>query len=78
MAEPTFEAPFEGAGDSGLYFRFAHDCSNGRRWIDTIPLSGAPHGWNLVQREPLTVSPSLLCPNCGTHGFITDGRWVQA
>lgn len=25
-----------------------------------------------------TVTPSILCPDCGTHGFITNGRWVDA
>lgn len=25
-----------------------------------------------------TVRPSILCPDCGTHGFITDGRWATA
>lgn len=23
----------------------------------------------------ITVTPSILCPDCGTHGFITDGAW---
>lgn len=33
--------------------------------------------WDLVSREPLTVSPSLLCA-CGAHGFIRDGKWQPA
>lgn len=28
--------------------------------------------------EHLTLTPSLLCPTCGNHGFIRDGRWVVA
>jgi hypothetical protein len=32
----------------------------------------------LVSEEPLTVSPSLLCPRCQCHGFIRDGRWSPA
>ena len=35
-------------------------------------------GWDLVQLEPLTLSPSLLCRACGHHGFIRDGKWVPA
>jgi hypothetical protein len=31
--------------------------------------------WHLVSIDPLTVTPSLLC-SCGSHGFITDGKWV--
>lgn len=23
----------------------------------------------------LTVQPSILCRDCGLHGYITDGRW---
>ena len=26
--------------------------------------------------DPLTVSPSILCPDCGLHGFIRSGVWV--
>ena len=39
---------------------------------------GADTGWNVVQREPLTLTPSLLCRVCGTHGHITAGKWVPA
>jgi hypothetical protein len=35
--------------------------------------------WTVVQREPLTLAPSLHCAaengGCGAHGFIRDGRW---
>lgn len=34
--------------------------------------------WTLDNLDPLTVSPSLLCQDCGHHGFIRDGRWVPA
>jgi hypothetical protein len=34
--------------------------------------------WTLVQRDPLTLTPSISCTACGHHGFITDGRWVPA
>lgn len=33
--------------------------------------------WTVVQREPLTVVPSILCSECGTHGFITNGQWIS-
>lgn len=34
----------------------------------------------LVSLDPLTISPSLLCPDsgCGFHGYIRDGKWVPA
>lgn len=24
----------------------------------------------------LTIRASILCPDCGMHGYITDGRWA--
>lgn len=34
--------------------------------------------WQVVQADPLTIVPSVLCPQCGLHGWITDGKWVPA
>lgn len=34
--------------------------------------------WTVVSFEPLTITPSILCRICGHHGWITDGRWVNA
>ena len=39
---------------------------------------GSIEAWDLVKREPLTISPSLACRVCGDHGFIRDGKWVRA
>ena len=33
--------------------------------------------WTLENKDPLTLSPSILC-GCGHHGFIREGKWVQA
>jgi hypothetical protein len=32
----------------------------------------------LVSREPLDMTPSLLWPCCGTHGFVREGVWIPA
>lgn len=32
-------------------------------------------GHQLLSEDPLTVTPSVLCADCGLHGFITDGVW---
>lgn len=40
-----------------------------------VPLSGL---WTVESWEPLTINPSLLCGGCGDHGWIREGRWVQA
>jgi hypothetical protein len=36
-------------------------------------VSGSPD-----DMEHFTIEGSLLCPNCGFHGFITNGRWIPA
>lgn len=41
----------------------------------TIPLKGEG-AWTLVSEEPLTITPSINCLDCGCHAFITDGRWT--
>lgn len=34
--------------------------------------------WTVESWEPLTLSPSIRCLECGAHGFIRGGRWVKA
>jgi len=36
--------------------------------------------WQVESRDPLTLSPSILCLDdaCQDHGFIREGRWVRA
>ena len=43
----------------------------------SIPFVGEK-AWDLVSREPLTLSPSINCLDCGCHGFIQSGKWVSA
>lgn len=46
----------------------------GSAWAKNFPDTG----WDVVQQEPLTLTPSILCRVCGSHGYITQGRWVPA
>lgn len=32
----------------------------------------------LVSREPLHLEPSLLWQCCGMHGFVREGKWIDA
>lgn len=32
--------------------------------------------WQVQSLEPLTLSPSILDPDCGLHGHIVNGLWV--
>lgn len=58
--------------------RFEHVCDRGRRGIIICaPLLQLGHGHTLTrddQGRP-TVRASILCEDCGTHGFVTDGIW---
>jgi hypothetical protein len=76
MPAPTFRMD-----DDGVHFWWTHRCR--------IVSAGKYHGheytsvsmmpdttWQVTQVEPLTVSPSIDCRACGTHGFITNGAWV--
>lgn len=29
----------------------------------------------VVSRDPLHLEASILCLDCGTHGFVRDGHW---
>lgn len=42
-------------------------------WIDVS--SGQKH--TLVSSNPLHIEPSILCPNCGLHGYVRNGVWVD-
>lgn len=58
----------------------AGQCSGSGRMLyagQVRPADGAPY-WTVVSDEPLTLTPSLLCPACGDHGWVKDGRWVPA
>lgn len=55
-------------------FAYWHIC-NGNRVEDWIPVQGLK-SWTLINYEPLTIQPSLLCPVCKHHGYIIDGKWV--
>lgn len=60
-----------------------HATEPGRECWGSVALEGTEWGrehprWRVVQAQPLTLAPSLLCPTCGNHGFVRDGRWVPA
>lgn len=63
---------------------FQHVCG---RWPDDREPDGefvkiiAPRlTKHTVTRTPrgITVRASILCPDCGSHGFVTDSRWKNA
>lgn len=63
-------------------------CSMGKprgeeRCSGWVPLAGSD-AWSTVSLEPMTLTPSIRCgcdcddAGAGQHGFITNGRWVNA
>lgn len=57
---------------------YEHPTPTGARCQGYAPLQSPGETWDLVQLDPLTISPSLLCRGCGHHGFIREGKWVPA
>ncbi len=59
--------------------RFEHRCDRGDRGVVICaPALQLGNGHRIEQDDPLAITPSILCPDCDTHGFIRDGRWVSA
>jgi len=60
-------------------YRIQHTCDRGARGIlGSCPaLRLGPHapGHVVKSEDPLTITPSIVCPDCGLHGFVTDGVW---
>lgn len=71
---PTFAL-----GGDGRHVTVEHQCKRPASWPPvraTLPLG--PDGWTVTATDPLTVTPSVHCQECGMHGFITNGEWVAA
>ncbi len=34
--------------------------------------------WQLYSLDPIHVEPSIACRSCSNHGFIRNGKWVNA
>lgn len=61
--------------------RFRHRCDRGPRGvIICAPLLSEGPGGHVVTGTDAgsTVTPSILCTDCGTHGFVTDDQWRAA
>lgn len=80
-APPTFTLE-----EDGVHFAWSHTCPREMTlpdgsvtmlaFRDRTVMPNSDGTWHVVQQEPLTVQPSILCTGCGTHGFITEGVWV--
>ena len=76
--------------DDGRHILWSHECNFAPGWVHGDPTTEGnwregvmlpindERGWRVEQKDPLTVSPSILCRSCGTHGFWRAGAWVPA
>lgn len=69
--------------EDGKHFWWLHDCDSDRaRWALSVgfpPETKLPigdKGWTVTSKDPLTITPSILCGACKIHGFITNGKWI--
>lgn len=54
-----------------------HECHRTRddRTLIVAPRLQLDAGHHIVSTDPVTVTPSIACGDCGLHGFLRDGRW---
>ena len=66
------------------WWRVQHPCKIVDLQDGPAPIVCAPEltrGGHTVTRGTdglITVNPSILCPDCGLHGFVRKGRWTPA
>ena len=70
---------YEGIPDAphaGIILTCRHGTEGAVMFAGRVP--GEQHAWTVESEDPLTLSPSILRTECGCHGFIRQGRWVDA
>jgi len=62
---------------SRAYSTTAHLCASGCGFRVVLPLGKG--GWTLIDKQGLTISPSVHVPKCNSHYWIRHGRiqWAQ-
>lgn len=61
--------------DKDGMWRFQHHCHVPGSEADFDILCAPTLEKHDVSADGRTVSPSILCSRCQTHGFFTDGQW---
>lgn len=64
----------QGIVETHLNLTTGKPCSG---YVNLDPAAGHPL-WTVESRDPLTLSPSILCRECGHHGWIREDRWASA
>jgi hypothetical protein len=66
------------------HYPFEGRCGGLCRTVLTAKTPSGAGIWRVERVSPLTLSPSIRCacdlerPGAGQHGFVRDGRWVNA
>lgn len=86
MSLPGFVHPYDrevelGHGVRAVWFTaggigILHACKTiYEKQLMLAPALRIGEGHTVECEDPLTVSPSVLCPDCGLHGYVRVGRW---
>jgi hypothetical protein len=59
--------------DNPTFWHWCSKASFGERWR-----AKGTDDHELISADPLHLEPSLLCPDCGLHGFVRNGEWIAA
>lgn len=61
-------------------WRFSHECLSPRSGIvlRIAPALMIGQGHEVLSTDPLHIEASILCSDCGIHGWVRGGRWVDA
>lgn len=62
--------------DDGEHIEFRHQCMSDKTVVGLLPINPQT-GWAVICKDPLTVTPSVLCKTCGWHGWIQNGECVK-
>lgn len=64
--------------ETKAYALFAHRKDDGTMCWGQIALGSIPNSWRVWSWDPLTLEPSIECPEHRCHGWIREGKWVPA
>lgn len=69
----------QGVQNAGIFWFHLRKDDPSRECVGSASFKGRdPNGkWDLISENPLTIGGSLLCQECGRHGHIQSGRWVE-
>lgn len=64
----------------GEHWRFSHVCTSPRSGIvwRIAPALQIGRGHEVLSTNPLHIEASILCEDCGIHGWVRGGLWVTA